>query len=276
MRDNRCDPAPGTFADMTVSNSGLEFLEESNITEPIENTEVSELPAQRDPSVCGSDGKTSCPGATCCRTPKGWACFQVALGVCCSDGLSACPINTKCNLKEKRCDPAFSAIIAKSTDPAIKLEDSAAIDFFEGFNDGFSFFKGLPHETECNPEDPQIVQDIVDIANILKNLTIHSDFKQVIADITAKATDAYNRLSTATEGCKAYAQEVQRVGTALQAFVKQDGYSTKVAYHSLTNIGQITSKVQAASTDITSQNYNKAGFDFGDLLKFVVFWDVKA
>lgn len=241
----------------------------------------------KDPWKCDSAGKYTCAQSqTCCRNKvsgTGWACFPTVNGVCCSDGISVCPQNTVCNLREKKCDPkpltflqdVDSQNLLPPFEPELTLKSSSAEDFALGFLDGFALFKNLPHQADCKPNDPAVVQDIIDIANLVRNITIHSDFKEIFNVIVDRATDAYTRISKISEGCSAYAEDIKAVINSLTKEVTSGGYAQKVVYHTMTNIGPIQEKAKNATTAFASDNYEVSGFYFGELAKYIFFWDVE-
>jgi hypothetical protein len=120
----------------------------------------------KEPWQCDSQGKYNCGTTqTCCRSKvsqTGWACFPAQNAVCCSDGLSCCPFNNICNLNAKRCDPkplSFLQLESETLEPSVQepeevlaflseissIKPEDALAFANGFNDGLSFFKNLPH-----------------------------------------------------------------------------------------------------------------------------------
>lgn len=249
----------------------------------------------KEPWQCDSLGKYECTrDQTCCRnkiSQTGWACFPSQNAVCCSDGVSCCPFNTICNLKDKRCDPkprSFLQEIAEPVEPIVKqpqevlaflseisdIQPSDAVSFAKGFNEGFSFFKNLAHQDECNPDDPEVLNDIVSIYDIIKNVTI-TDVSKIIPEILAKAVDAYTRISNISEGCKLFATEIKRVVDGLTEHVKKSGYYTNLTLHTLSNVGTITEKAKNGINAFRDNNYNQSGVALGDLLRFTLFWNFK-
>jgi len=160
-------------------------------------------------------------------------------------------------------------------EPVIQLEGIGAIDFLAGFIHGFEFLENLPHQAECNPQDPQIVQDILDIANLIKNLSIHSDFSKVIQQALALATDIYTRVNALSASCEAWAGEFNKVVDQLKSHVTKSGYPTSLTFHTISNMGTITDKAKTAASHITGARFLEAGTVFGELSKFIAFWDFK-
>ena len=236
----------------------------------------------KEPWQCDISGKYACSQSqTCCRSKvsqTGWSCFPTQSGVCCSDGVSVCPTATICNLREKRCDRSTLAFLeVAKPDAAIEVAQEANLnsvpaELVDGFLKGFGFFSNLPHENECKPEDPQIAQDISEIINLLKNISIKTDFRKTIEQILTKATDAYNRISKVSEVCAEFALELQHVVEGLKGYVSAKGYYSKLALHTAMNIGQITEKVKTAVSDYSAAKFEEAGLAFGDLTKFLIFW----
>lgn len=238
---------------------------------------------------CDSAGKHTCPQTqTCCKSAISatkWACFPGQNNTCCSDGISCCPFNTICNLKETKCDAkklAFleapmEGVTLEFADAKLNLGDAKdAAVFAASFLEGFAHFSQLPHEADCKPDDPQIAQDLLEIVNILKNINVHSDFKNVIAQLIEKTTDLISRISKTSAGCKAWGSELQDVLNKLQQHVTASGYATKLALHSASHIGSIASQTKSAIASFQAGNYDVSGRGFGGLLNFVAFWDLKS
>jgi hypothetical protein len=242
----------------------------------------------KEPWQCDSLGKFNCANdQTCCRSKvstTGWACFPSQNAVCCSDGLSCCPTSTICNLRDRRCDPkpqSFLQVLAEPVEPQEALlflsdvstiQPTDAIAFADGFNEGFTFFKNLAHKDECKPNDPQIIADISSIFEILKNVSI-KDIITIVPQILEKAADAYQRISALSEGCKLYAEEIQKVSDALKAHMAKSGYYTNLTLHTVTNIGSITEKAKNGISQFQGNNFNQSGLALGDLIKFLLFWN---
>jgi len=152
---------------------------------------------------------------------------------------------------------------------------SGSADFAAGFFFGIEFFSHLKHQSECDPTDEHIYQDVVDIANILKNVTVSSDFKAVIEAVLEKADDIYQRIVVVSAACQAYGNEIKIVLNGLAAHIQASGYTTQLTFHTLSNVGPITEKAKTATNAVSTGDYFTAGLSFGDLLKFVAFWDYK-
>ncbi len=249
----------------------------------------------KEPWQCDSLGKFNCANnQTCCRSKvstTGWACFPMVQAICCSDGISACPQNTICNLAAKRCDAkprAFLQVETEAVESTMQhpeevlaflsevstLQPEDALAFVTGFNNGLSFFLDLAHQAECQPDDPQIIQDVIGIYDIIKSASL-SDFSKIIPEILAKGVDAYQRISKISSGCKLYADEIQKVVDALTTHVKESGYYASLTLHTLSNVGSFSKKAQNGISAFKANNFNQSGFAFGDLIKFALFWNFK-
>lgn len=236
--------------------------------------------------MCDSAGKYACSKQqTCCKNKLSatkWACFPTVKGVCCSDGLSCCPNETTCNLRERKCEPkpalTFLTGNEESTEyfyePNFYFAPVDALAFVEGFFKGITFFENLPHRDQCDLNDKIVVDDIVAISNVLKNLNRHNIMAS-IEKIIPLFKDSYNRIQNISTGCFAYSQEVREVSNKLLAYIEADGYLNNFSMHILTNIGPIKEKAVASVHLVTEEKYSEAGQGFGDLLKFLIFWDYK-
>jgi hypothetical protein len=248
---------------------------------------------------CDSLGKYTCSkDQTCCRnriSTTGWACFPSAQAVCCSDGLSVCPYNSLCNLKEKKCDPKpkQSNFLEYLTEPdeddpwvgendemlimlneLVNLSPADAIAFALGFNDGLTFFANISSKSQCDLKDQELFNEVVSIYEILKNISI-KDIAKIIPRILLKAQAIYDRIAKLSTGCKVFAADIKTVIDSLRNHIKASGYWTRLALHTISNIGTLSSKVKNAINKFGSNAYKDSGFAIGDLVKFGLFWDFK-
>jgi len=237
----------------------------------------------KDAWACDAAGKYNCvpQTQTCCRSKvstTGWQCFPVVTGVCCSDGISICPFGNTCNLRDKKCDKSALSFLQQQAPTThhtgmqaqLKLVGQEALDFASGFFTGLTFFANLTHSGECQVSD-QLAQDIIDISNLVQNITVAP--QDTIQQIIVKAYDAYAEFEKTFAACGAYNQEVQTVLSGLKAYVTASGYTTQLAFHTVENISSIQSKAANGASAISAGQYNDAGVAFGDLSKFVAFWD---
>jgi hypothetical protein len=241
----------------------------------------------KDPRTCDSLGKYTCAtNQTCCRnkiSPTGWACFPVNTGVCCSDGVSICPEKFICNLRDKKCDPqptlSFLEELQENSTTVQEIYIDAKVntsqatkEFANGFIKGFGFFSNLPYEKDCIVEDPQIYQDIADMVNIIKSISIKSDFSKIITEFFAKATDIYEKISKLSTQCANYANEIKHVVEGLKEYSKGFTYYGKLALHTAENIKEITGRIKSAVDAYSAGNFQESGNTFGESTKFVLFW----
>jgi len=221
---------------------------------------------------CGTQSAFTCaPTQTCCRGPAGYTCYPTENGVCCSDGNSACPQGTTCNMREKRCDKSSMTFLEENTIEFLSIEadlvliGESAVEFAEGLFEGFELFNNLPHQSQCVTD---AFQDIIDIVNLIKNVSIHSDYKQLVSDLINKTTDAFKR----TEGCRKWGKELEETVNQMKNTLTDFTYLPSLAYHTATNIGTITEKVTNSAKLFANGKFRKSGNGFGDLIKYVLFY----
>jgi hypothetical protein len=236
---------------------------------------------------CDSQGKYTClANQTCCRNKvsnTGWACYNLEDGVCCSDGLSICPCSFQCNLTAKRCDRKPTLAFLQETkseqgvelfiEPTISGVTSSVSDFITGFLSGVEVFSNLPNQDKCFVNDEVIVEDLLEIVNLLKGLNTDSDVAAVLSQVLARATDAYSRLKTVSEGCQALAQDLMNVADKLAAHFTNASYINNFTMHTIMNVGLISEKAKSAVAAFTNGNFLQSGQELGALVKFVLLWD---
>jgi predicted CopG family antitoxin len=192
--------------------------------------------------------------------------------------MSICPNNTYCNLPLKRCDRYSLAFLedVEGQEPNVAFaQPPSPIDFFNGFMEGFALFNDVPNKDLCKPVDPQIGEDVNDIISIIKNLTMKSDFKEVISQVLPRLNDIYTRVLNIKEGCEAYSQEIKKIVKSLRAHVLRLDYLRRLAIHTFQNYGEISQKLQDAISLIGTLDLLESGRSFGALVRFLYYWDFK-
>ena len=224
---------------------------------------------------CDSYGKNVCPKTqTCCRSridKSGWSCFPSVEAVCCSDGLSACPKGTICNLREKKCDTTALTFLAEQNATPI---DSAA-QLSKGFFEGLEIFSNLPHQDDCKLDDQLLIQDIVDVIDLIKNLSLKSELLKTLKEIVVKVEDAYTRIGNLSGTCTEWANEIQNVMNKVLAHVKSKTYLAELPVHIAFNISNIKSKSNDGNSKYAAGDFFGAGRAYGDLLHFALLWNFK-
>jgi len=148
-------------------------------------------------------------------------------------------------------------------------------DFVNGLNEGFSLFKGLPHESECTIDRLAVYSDFVDAVNILKNVTMQSNLTEVFIQVSQKLQDVVTRYQTSVVGCEAFIVEVRKVNMAIVQYVTQPTYLYTLGLHALGNLQVIGQKFNTIEQGFQVGNFNAAGVAVGDLVRFVFFSDFK-
>jgi len=193
--------------------------------------------------------------------------------------MSVCPKATVCNLKKRRCDRTALTFLEENISEnsvEVFLEPklfSSSDEFAEGFMKGFGFFYDLPGLDDCKPNDPQIIQDIFDIVNILTSVDGHSHFKEILEEVLSKGKDAYERISNASAACKQVAEEAKPLLEKLVKHVSGYTYYAKLALHTTENISTIKEKVKSGEAAYHAGKFEDAGFAYGDFAKFTFFWN---
>jgi len=146
-------------------------------------------------------------------------------------------------------------------------------EFAQGFFKGFGLFNNLPHEKECVIDDITIANDVQDLINIIKSITLKTDFKKIIPQIYVKLTEIYTKIGKVSAGCAAYANEIKSVVDAMKNYTKGIKYWANLAIHVATNIGTINDKIKSGVNAYTAKNFSQSGEVFGQLIHFTFFWD---
>jgi hypothetical protein len=147
--------------------------------------------------------------------------------------------------------------------------------FVNGFAQGLGLFKNLTHQAECFTEatDPEIVSNVVGIINTFKNLNWHSDFANIIKEVSEKAVVLIAKIGEAQSSCARYVSDINGRAKDIITFVKDPSYLQKVSEHGMLNIGGFIERAQNGINGIKDGNFYAAGFAFGDVINFGLFWN---
>jgi hypothetical protein len=242
------------------------------------------LPSEKQPWECGISKDVRClTDQTCCRGPNGWACMAVTNGVCCSNG-AACEKGYLCNVQENKCDrKPLIFLDADESTPAhshsispikrnIVLKGKAALDFAEGVVKGLEVFNNLPHQSECNPFDDAIAQNVVELVNLIKNVTLQN-LAETIKEATAKVQEIIGQVSALQQGCQAYGQELTKIAGEVKSYMSSADYFQKITTHIVTNLADVIKRATSAVSDLEAEKYELSGEDFGGLAHFIALYD---
>jgi hypothetical protein len=230
---------------------------------------------------CDAAGQYKClTSQTCCRGKSGWACYNAVDAVCCSDGISVCPKGYQCNLLEKRCDKKTLLFLDEptvnlehhSSIPKIQLSGKAALDFAEGVVKGLEVFNNLPHQSECNPFDDAIAQNVIELVNLIKNVTLQN-LAETIKEATAKVQEIIGQVSALQQGCQAFGQELTKIAGEVKSYMSSADYFQKITTHIVTNLADVIKRATSAVSDLEAEKYELSGEDFGGLAHFIALYD---
>ena len=253
------------------------------------------------PWICGPDATHRCPheNQTCCpsiHSPSKYVCFDSPRGQCCPDLINFCPEGTVCNMIKLRCDaenPQLNFLSLPSEIPAmteytspieilpdLKLMPSKAdiIKFSLGFVKGFEIFSNLPDQSDCLNSlmiSPNIRKDIIEIYNLIKDTTIHSDFIELIRNVVWYAIDVYDIVTDAVSSCENWSLELVDTGKKVLNVLKSDEFIDDFASHVLINFEDFEQKAIKVYDAISEGNYSSSGEAIGDLVRFALLWDLK-
>src|SRR5690349_9047359 len=96
-------------------------------------------------------------------------CSLIAITLFCS---TFCHMeSTSLNFLANTSDKSVNVFLADSEVTTSPSPSDIAL-FAKGFMAGFKFFDNLPHQQTCDVADKQVSQDILDIVDLIKNISI--------------------------------------------------------------------------------------------------------
>jgi hypothetical protein len=146
--------------------------------------------------------------------------------------------------------------------------------FTEGFLRGLTFFQNLPHQSGCLAEDVNIMNDVLDVAQLIKSLD-KTNVLPVFEQVAAKGADIYTKVKSVVPLCAEWTHEMKDEGNKIVAYVSNTEYLTKFAMHTVISIEKIKERVTNGINLYKNGDFSHSGEAFGDLVRFVFFWDFK-
>lgn len=157
----------------------------------------------------------------------------------------------------------------------IQIPVNQTVDFLKGFAQGLGLFQNLTHQAECYTEasDPEIVSNVVSIINTFKTLNWHSDFANVIKEVSEKAVVLISKIGEAQSSCARYVTDITGRSKEIITFVSDPSYLQKVSEHGMLNLGGFMARGSKVIDAIKQGDFNAVGSSIGDIINFGLFWN---
>lgn len=148
-------------------------------------------------------------------------------------------------------------------------------NFIKGFYTGLDLLNNLTHQNECFIEatDPEIAHSAVEIYRIFQNMTLHSDFAEIVKQVSEKTISLISKISEAEASCARFGGDISARGIQIVNFLKDPEYLQKVTTHSYMNIGGFMERATLGITSAKGGDFFASGHAFGDLINFGFFWN---
>jgi len=163
--------------------------------------------------------------------------------------------------------PALLALFKRDAIP------SQFKDFAKGFLNGTNVFAAIPSFNSCDPmtnKTKEIAQLFIETAN---NITFEN-YKTQLPKLYQIGMDLYTEIHTNIPKCSDATHEAMTLYKKLAEHVHQDGYSTKVMSHAMTNILEVFSRVSKIQDHLTNARHFNAGQETGSFHNFLFFHDL--
>ena len=253
------------------------------------------------PWICSPDATHRCPleSQTCCPSipsASKYVCFDSHNGQCCPDLINLCPEGTICNMIKLRCDPKdpqlnflsltpeipamteYTSPIEIVTDLELTPSKADIMKFSLGLVKGIDIFSNLPDQSDCLDSlmtGPNIRKDIIEIYNLLKDTTIHSDFLELIRNVVWYAIDVYDIVTDAVSSCENWSLELVDTGKKVVNVLKSNEFIDDFLSHVLMHFEDFKQKAIKVYDAINEGDYSSSGEAFGDFVRFALLWDFK-
>lgn len=148
-------------------------------------------------------------------------------------------------------------------------------NFTKGKLDGLVIFNNLTAErASCNiHNDPEILNDIYKICDLIKSMKDSSDYLEVIRRIIVTLQDLKPRKQELCRNCTELAKRMGEIVLHVVKYSLSPIHMAKVYGHTLLHLFDIKQKAMNFITHLNNKEAYEAGFDYGDLIRYVLYWD---
>jgi hypothetical protein len=146
-----------------------------------------------------------------------------------------------------------------------------AMELVKGFVKGLEIFNHLPTSDECIKGDEEVLDDIAELIQIIKD--IDHNYIDSLKKVVAKAMEIYLKLDNVKESCKQMAHDAKLVLKHVMEYVKTPIYIVELPVHLVKEHTKIKEEAVNAKKLYDEKHYELSGEGFGDLLHFTFLWE---
>jgi len=231
-----------------------------------------------------SDGNTCNEGETCCYSKRGQSgCCGYERAVCCNDGVHCCPESTTCDLVQLRCvRSGYQTFLAREVDfpkrirlnekPVLTLTPQQQTDLIDGFLEGSELRQYIPDVTDCASNSTAIVNSLINAVSHFTNPNVTVD--EIAQGITELGL-AIQQVANLTRNCRNITNSLYVVANYTERILNDpSGWLSKVSSNAASNSMYIIMDFYNVQTSLNSGNYRLAGYNLGQIIKYVFHVDL--
>jgi len=147
-------------------------------------------------------------------------------------------------------------------------------EFIEGFFNSFDFFNEVAKKETCLSNEKFRIF-IKQLLNKLVNIKIDESLIIKLEGLLKEFKDNKDLIMNEIKQCKVIQSNIEEVFRKLAQNVFSENYVNKVVFHALTDMKRIEQDFQMIKNFAHLQEYKNLGKTFGQLVKFLFFWDVE-
>jgi hypothetical protein len=147
--------------------------------------------------------------------------------------------------------------------------------FWAGFLHGLGIFQNVTHKAECLAILPVVHDDLVAIHDRIRNIT---DFKEMIEAskfITQKLEEIYKKFDETSTPCKKMLDDIRKIKEKVIIYLQAAEIQKKIYLHLFQNLWTVIQKWQNIGDHCRDRDWYRAGYEFGDVVRFVFIWDLQ-
>jgi hypothetical protein len=169
---------------------------------------------------------------------------------------------------------AVAMIAVSCTLPPFSVEDykehGDCWKFLHGFLNGTALFENVTRSDECLAILPVLHDGIADIIEIIRHIH-EGDIFDNLRKIIDKLEEMNDKMKTVEEPCKAMCGDIRARLCKLRKYLKH--HTSTAIIHALANMSEIRKRSEAFWQHVLDKDWCQAGWQLGDLKRFVWFWD---
>jgi len=141
-------------------------------------------------------------------------------------------------------------------------------EFASGFKTGIKIFNDIDNNCDLKP----VTEDLKNLFEYVHTITINSDFAKVITEILQRVGAISDKISTTSNDCKKFGDDIKKKVDQLKDYVSQDNFTYLLMFHLLPEYKTYLERANTASKSYKDGNWNQSGQLYGNLVYDAFLW----